>query len=517
MRLENIGPYRIIDRLGSGGMSAVYRAIGPDGVQVAVKLLQPALAEDPQARQRLEREAAVINRVQSTGVASVLDVNTEAEIPYMVMELVHGLSLDKDVKKNGTWEITDLIDLAEWLARILEQLHDASVLHRDIKPSNIMISHSGPVLIDFGISQLNDDDRLTKTGLLTGTTGYLSPQLHQGKDPSEADDWWAWLCVLLFCSTGRLPFGTGNIATVSHRVLNGEADLAGIPEGLGAIFRVGFHPEVEKRPDAWEIIAALHQVAEGKPLAEKFNEDYTKIIGVGGDTALLNAISTVTDVQELVYRPSQPQSGQLPELTTNIDAADSSLPIHGDLPEPGQTEDLDATCTIDTEAESLVGRQAISTHSRGIFPHRNIKLRSSRASFSDPDTLEDTPRTGSLEPDWTPSPSDFDRVVAAAQAAQNANEAVAKSLESSRRKHRLQRFILWLILLFCGLFFFDFGIGMPITSLLFQLGTGISPNEMPSYFIFNHSFSLLQLVFILFTALNLAAIVLLWHANRRLK
>lgn len=261
---QQIGGYQVLETLGAGGMASVYKAQSADGHLVALKFLHPQIANDPTARKRLEREADAINRVSSSGVAKVIEVNIDGDTPYVAMELIKGVTLAEDVTKHGTWDLPDLIDLANWLARILRELHSAGVVHRDIKPANIMIAAQGPVLIDFGISQTVGEERLTATGLVTGTPGYISPQLIHGENAQEQDDWWAWLCVLLYCASGHPPFGSGPIEAVLGRVGAGRPDLSEIPVQLATVFAAGFQVDPALRPCPQQLIAAFEAVNKGE-------------------------------------------------------------------------------------------------------------------------------------------------------------------------------------------------------------------------------------------------------------
>lgn len=269
---QEIGGYKVLKALGAGGMASVYQAESPTGREVALKFLHPQIANDPNARKRLQREADAINRVSSSGVAKVYEVNTAGQTPYVAMELIRGVTIAEDVSANGTWELPDLIDLAQWLAKILGELHRAGVVHRDIKPANIMIAKQGPVLIDFGISQTPGAERLTATGLVTGTPGYISPQLIHGEDACPRDDWWAWLCVLLYCASGHPPFGSGPVEVVLGRITTGNPDLSGIPESWQRVFAAGFQVDPERRASPEQLIAAFEAVNEGKDPADYLPE-----------------------------------------------------------------------------------------------------------------------------------------------------------------------------------------------------------------------------------------------------
>lgn len=261
--MQEFGGYRLIERIGTGGMGTVYRALNGDGVWVAVKILHPAISADPQARARLAREVATMRRVHGAGVAELLDAEVEDDDAFVVTELIDGPTLYEDVREYGAYSAAELAGLAQGLRQALERIHAAGVVHRDLKPSNVMMSASGPVLIDFGIAQVADDARFTQTGLVSGTAGYLDPQALQGEDPSPAGDWWSWAAVLAFAATGRAPFGKGPTGAVISRVYGHEADLAGLPVSTAQILRAALSPAVEDRPTPVQVVGVLNRCAAG--------------------------------------------------------------------------------------------------------------------------------------------------------------------------------------------------------------------------------------------------------------
>ncbi|MDO5747325.1 MAG: protein kinase [Actinomycetaceae bacterium] len=281
---REIGGYRLVRQIGAGGMGSVWEAVDGGGQRVALKILHPAIAHDPVSRERLRREAHIINCIKSHGVAHVLDLEVDSEQPFVVTELIDGPTLARDVTANGPWNREDLADLADWLRRILTELHASGVLHRDIKPSNIMISAQGPVLIDFGIAQMANDERFTSTGLVTGTPGYLAPEVIAGDEPSPMTDWWAWAAVLVFCATGRQPFGTGSIEAIIARVSTGQADVKGVDEQIRLCLLSALRPDPARRTIPETVVAGLSADPEDfNPAA--FAEPATQPLF--GDTDLL--------------------------------------------------------------------------------------------------------------------------------------------------------------------------------------------------------------------------------------
>jgi len=265
---RSVGGYELVRVLGSGGMGTVYEAIDADGRQVALKLLHPAFSTDDAARERLRREVATLHRVRGAHVARVLDAEADADEAFVVTELIDGESLDHSVRQHGPLDIEELSDLAHGLATALEEIHATGVVHRDMKPGNVMLTDDGPVVIDFGISQLADDARLTQTGLVTGTPGYVDPQVLAGGVPDKDGDWWGWAAVLVFSATGRPPFGTGPLAAVLARVETGRADVEGLPPRVGQVLRRALHPDPALRLSPRSVMTALDDHVDGREVTE---------------------------------------------------------------------------------------------------------------------------------------------------------------------------------------------------------------------------------------------------------
>lgn len=259
-----VGGYRVLSPLGRGGMGAVYRAVDGDGVAVALKLLHPHLAADPAARERLRREVAHLQRIRHESVARVLDAEIEADEAFVVTELVDGEDLGARVRTRGPLPPADVIELGERLRDALAVVHGAGVLHRDLTPGNVLMSPRGPVLIDFGIAQAADDARVTSTGMVVGTPGYLSPELLEGAEATAAADWWGWAAVLAFAATGRAPFGSAPVQAVVARVRTGEVDLAGLDDRTAAALRSALAVDPAGRATPEEVLAELGRAADGE-------------------------------------------------------------------------------------------------------------------------------------------------------------------------------------------------------------------------------------------------------------
>ena len=198
-----IGGYRLIARIGEGGMGVVHLAQAPDGSRVALKVLRPHIVGDDEARERLAREVNSLRRITSPRIAEVIDADPWGETPYVATRYVPGLSLHEHVREEGPIVGIDLLHFAHSLAEALIAVHGVGVLHRDIKPSNVLMEGRTPVLIDFGLARLADDPRLTHTGWLLGTPGYLAPEILYGDEATPASDVHAWAATVVYAATGR--------------------------------------------------------------------------------------------------------------------------------------------------------------------------------------------------------------------------------------------------------------------------------------------------------------------------
>ncbi len=245
-----LGPYRLQDRLGEGGMGVVHLARDPEGRLVAVKVLHPLGHEGVNARRRLAREVETMRRVRSPYVAEVLDADVTGEFPYIVTRFVSGPTLEEMVRGHGPLPAPGLRRLAHGMAEALAAIHAAGVVHRDLKPGNVMLTDDRPVVIDFGIAQSGDSTRLTQTGLVMGTPGYLAPEVIEGQPSSPASDVHCWGTTMAFAATGHLPFGGGSYESIFYRIVSGRADLDGVPAPFVPLISAALARDPGHRPSA---------------------------------------------------------------------------------------------------------------------------------------------------------------------------------------------------------------------------------------------------------------------------
>ena len=252
-----LGPYRLVEQIGEGGMGVVHLAVAPDGALVAVKALRPWLVGGHDGRARFSREVAALRRVRGPRIAEVVDADVDSDPPYVVTRYIRGPSLDRAVADHGPLRFPALARLSAGLAEALRSVHAVGVVHRDVKPGNVVLADGGPVLIDFGLARAVDETRLTATGLVIGTPGYLAPETINGAPPTPATDVHGWAATLAFAATGRPPFGTGPDAAVLDRIRRGDHDLAGVPAHLAAVLHRALAVEPERRPSVDELDALL--------------------------------------------------------------------------------------------------------------------------------------------------------------------------------------------------------------------------------------------------------------------
>ena len=243
-----VGGYTLLARLGEGGMGVVHLARKPGGERVALKVLRPHIVGDDEARARLAREVGSLSRIRSKWVAEIVDADPWGPIPYVATRYVPGFSLHDQVQEEGAVQGADLIWLARSLAEGVASVHAAGVLHRDVKPSNVLMEGRTPILIDFGLARVADDPKLTHTGWLLGTPGYLPPEILHGEDATAASDVHSWAATVAYAGLGRSPYGSGPSMAIMDRVRRGDHDLSGLPDALRRLVASALDPDPRRRP-----------------------------------------------------------------------------------------------------------------------------------------------------------------------------------------------------------------------------------------------------------------------------
>jgi len=237
-------------------MGVVYLGIGWDGTQVAVKVLRPELADDPEFRHRFRREVSALMRVRGLCTVRVIEADTESPRPFMVTEYAEGPSLAEYIDVHGLIGPDMLYGLATGLAEALTVIHAAGIVHRDFKPSNVILTEAGPKVIDFGIAQALDATSLTQTGMMVGSTGFMSPEQISGR-PGPPADVFVWGVTVAYAATGQPPFGSGDTHAVLYRVMHGDPDIVGVPDPLRSLVAAALTKDPDRRPTAGRLLDQL--------------------------------------------------------------------------------------------------------------------------------------------------------------------------------------------------------------------------------------------------------------------
>ena len=253
---SRVGGYRLVARLGAGGMGVVYLAETRDGQPVAVKVLRPELADNPEFRTRFGREVTALTRIQGMCTVRVIEADTEAPKPFLVTEYADGPSLSEYVDAYGPLDPQMLYGLATGLAEALAAIHAAGIVHRDLKPSNVLLTAAGPKVIDFGIAQALDTTSLTRTGITLGSVGFMAPEQITGRAGTAADIF-TWAVTVAFAAGGKAPFGTGPSDAIMYRIMHADPDISAVPPGLRPLVEAALAKDPQARPTAPQLLAKL--------------------------------------------------------------------------------------------------------------------------------------------------------------------------------------------------------------------------------------------------------------------
>ncbi|MGW6854814.1 serine/threonine-protein kinase, partial [Streptomyces virginiae] len=288
---RTIGAYRLLGRLGAGGMGRVYLGRSAGGRTVAVKIVHPHFASDEEFRARFRREVEAARRVGGEWTAPVLDADPEAPVPWVATGYVAGPSLDRALAAHGPLPEASVRAIGAGLARALVAVHGLGLVHRDVKPSNVMLTLDGPRLIDFGIARATDGTAsLTSTGVSIGSPGYMSPEQILGKGVTAAADVFSLGAVMAFAATGRPPFSGDNSATLLYKVVHEPPELGALPAGeLRELIEACLAKTAAERPAPETVAAALGGALDAPgwlpgPLVEEASRAAVALLDLDADT-----------------------------------------------------------------------------------------------------------------------------------------------------------------------------------------------------------------------------------------
>ncbi|MFJ4786804.1 protein kinase [Streptomyces sp. NPDC088794] len=252
-----VGGYRLTARLGSGGMGRVYLSHTPGGRAVAVKVIRPELAENPEFRRRFRAEVAAAGRVHGLYTAPVVDSDTEGSVPWCATAYVPGPSLEDAVREHGPLPVDTVLRLIAGVAEALQAVHREGIVHRDLKPSNVLLAADGPRVIDFGIARAADATSVTQSGTALGTVAYMAPEQVLGAEATASADVFALGQTAVFASTGGAAFGTGDPHAVLYRVVHEEPDLSQVPDEIRDLVAACLRKPAAERPSVEEVIRTV--------------------------------------------------------------------------------------------------------------------------------------------------------------------------------------------------------------------------------------------------------------------
>ncbi|MGW3149003.1 protein kinase domain-containing protein [Streptomyces sp. NPDC001177] len=249
-----VGPYRLLGRLGAGGMGRVYLGRSTGGRTVAVKIVHPHFALDEEFRARFRREVEAARRVGGAWTAPVLDADPEAAVPWVATAYAAGPSLAAAVSDGGPLPAHSVRVLGAGLAEALAAVHELGLVHRDVKPSNVLLTLDGPLLIDFGIARATDGTAsLTSSGVSIGSPGYMSPEQILGKGVTGAADVFSLGAVLAYAATGESPFPGDSSAALLYKVVHEEPELGSLGGELREVAEACLTKDPGGRPTPGEV------------------------------------------------------------------------------------------------------------------------------------------------------------------------------------------------------------------------------------------------------------------------
>ncbi|MFI0372073.1 PQQ-binding-like beta-propeller repeat protein [Actinomadura sp. 1N219] len=246
---REIGGYRLLGRLGEGGMGQVFLGRSASGLLVAVKVIHARYADDKSFRARFRREVGTARAVSGAFTAPVIDADADAPSPWLVTTFLEGRPLNEAVAEHGPLPPPAVAALGAGLAEALISIHRAGIVHRDLKPHNVMLSPDGPRVIDFGIARAADVSAITRTGAVIGSPGYMSPEQARGNDTGPPGDVFSLGAVLAFAATGTGPFGRAQMQIMVYRVVHEDPDLSGVTDPrLRSIIAACLDKDPSRRP-----------------------------------------------------------------------------------------------------------------------------------------------------------------------------------------------------------------------------------------------------------------------------
>ncbi|MFJ9933887.1 serine/threonine-protein kinase [Streptomyces virginiae] len=263
---RSVAGYRVVARLGAGGMGKVHLSYTPGGRPVAIKVIRPEFGEDAEFRRRFQQEVRAAERVQGLYTAPVIDSDTEGRHPWLATAYVPGPSLADAVQRHGELPVPTVLLLVAGVAEALQVIHGAGIVHRDLKPSNVLLAGDGPRVIDFGIARAADATALTGSGVTIGTPTFMAPEQAAGGAVTPATDIFALGQIAAYAATGLPAFGEGTSHGVLYRIVHEQPDLTRLPPQLQRLVAHCLAKEPAARPSVDEVLALCRAANADAPL-----------------------------------------------------------------------------------------------------------------------------------------------------------------------------------------------------------------------------------------------------------
>ena len=308
---SRIGPFRLVARLGRGGMGRVY--LGRDestGRHAAVKTIHGELASDPEFRTRFTQEVNAALRVRDEYIAEVVAADPAAPVPWLATAYVPGISVEDAVRKYGPMPAESVRLLGVCVSRAVAAIHGVGLVHRDLKPGNVLLTAQGPKVIDFGIARGVGDEGMTKTGMVAGSPPYMAPEQLTTGAFGPASDVFSLGSILHYAATTAGPYGRGGAQELYARALAvGPVVAPDLPEAIAAPVARALAKDPAARPSAAELVGELEAEPGEKPVPGWLPGNVTQEILTQATEALSTASAAFNTLP-----PSGPgNSGQQPQ------------------------------------------------------------------------------------------------------------------------------------------------------------------------------------------------------------
>jgi len=342
---SQIGPFRLLGRLGEGGMGRVFLGESPGGRKVAIKVVHPQFGNDPEFRRRFAREVAAARQVGGFHTAAVVGADPDADPPWMATAYIAGSSLAEAIARRGPLDEAEVRQLGAALAEGLAAIHDCGLIHRDLKPGNVILADDGPRIIDFGVAKGADATALTGSSAVIGTLRYMSPEQLSGRELTPHSDVFALGTILAFAATGHDPFEAPTIPAVITRILNDPPDLDPLTGDLRAIIGECLAKDPGSRPSPGDLLARFSGRGTHDPTALAGPRPVPATDPLAAAVASLEPRSAKTGrparaaAQEPSFESTVNASHVVPRSRANPSAATADhLRIAGQLLEQGEDE-----------------------------------------------------------------------------------------------------------------------------------------------------------------------------------